>query len=324
MAARVVTVFGGSGFIGRYLVQRLAKRGWTVRVAVRHPDRALFLKPMGAVGQITPVAASVRHAGSIAAVVAGADAVVNLVGILGERGAQTFAAVHGDGAAAVAEAAKAAGARTLVHMSALGADPASSAQYARTKAAGEQGVRTAFPGAAIARPSIVFGPEDGFFNRFAALARFSPALPLIGGGKTRFQPVYVGDVAGALLRLTEDPATAGKTYELGGPRIYSFRELLELMLREIGRRRLLVSVPFGVARAQALAMEIVDRATLQLLPPPPLTADQVRLLERDNVVSSGALTLADLGIQPTAVELTVPSYLARYRPGGRFVQPARG
>ena len=324
MAARVVTVFGGSGFIGRYLVQRLAKRGWTVRVAVRHPDRALFLKPMGAVGQITPVAASVRHAGSIAAAVAGADAVVNLVGILCERGAQTFAAVHAMGAAAVADAAKAAGARTLVHMSALGADPASSAQYARTKAAGEQAVRAAFPGAAIARPSIVFGPEDGFFNRFAALARFSPALPLIGGGKTRFQPVYVGDVARALLRLIENPATAGQTYELGGPRIYSFRELLELMLREIGRRRLLVSVPFAVARAQGLAMEIVDRATLQLLPPPPLTADQVRLLERDNVVSSGALTLADLGIQPTAVELTVPSYLARYRPGGRFVQPARG
>ncbi len=324
MAARVVTVFGGSGFIGRYLVQRLAKRGWTVRVAVRHPDRALFLKPMGAVGQITPVAASVRHAGSIAAAVAGAEAVVNLVGILYERGAQTFAAVHAEGAAAVADAARSAGARTLVHMSALGADPTSSAQYARTKAAGEHAVRAAFPGAAISRPSIVFGPEDGFFNRFAALTRFSPALPLIGGGKTRFQPVYVGDVAGALLRLTEDPTAAGKTYELGGPRIYSFRELLELMLREIGRRRLLVSIPFAVARAQGLALEIVDRATLQLLPPPPLTADQVRLLERDNVVSSGALTLADLGIQPAAVELTVPSYLARYRPGGRFVQPARG
>src|SRR5215475_1645645 len=213
MAARVVTVFGGSGFIGRYLVQRLAKRGWTVRVAVRHPERALFLKPMGAVGQITPVAASVRHAGSIAAAVAGADAVVNLVGILGERGAQTFAAVHAMGAAAVADAAKAAGARTFVHMSALGADPAASAQYARTKAAGEQAVRAAFPGAAIARPSIVFGPEDGFFNRFAGLARVAPALPLIGGGKTRFQPVYVVDVASAIVACIADPATAGRTYE---------------------------------------------------------------------------------------------------------------
>jgi uncharacterized protein YbjT (DUF2867 family) len=324
MAARVVTVFGGSGFIGRYLVQRLAKQGWIIRVAVRHPDQALFLKPMGAVGQITPVAASVRHAGSVAAAVRGADAVVNLVGILCERGTQTFAAIHAEGAAAVVRAAKAAGARTLVQMSALGADAASPAEYARSKAAGEQAVRGEFPAAAIARPSIVFGPEDGFFNRFAGLARFTPVLPLIGGGKTRFQPVYVGDVASALLRLIEDPATAGRTYELGGPHTYSFRELLDLMLREIGRHRMLVSLPFAMARLQGLAMEVADRATLQLLPPPPLTRDQVRLLERDSVVSPGALTLADLGVQPTAVEMVVPSYLARYRPGGRFVQPARG
>ena len=323
MAARVVTVFGGSGFIGRYLVQRLARQGWIVRVAVRHPDRALFLKQMGAVGQITPIAASLRHAGSVAAAVAGADAVVNLVGVLFERGQQTFAAIHADGAATAAAAAKAAGARTFVHMSALGADPASPAQYARTKAAGEQAVRAAFPAAGIVRPSIVFGPEDAFFNRFAGLARLAPALPLIGGGKTRFQPVYVGDVADALARLVEDPATAGNTYELGGPRVYTFRELLEFMLREVGRRRLLLPLPFWLAELQGFFLEMPSRL-LPILPPPPLTRDQVRLLQRDNVVTSGALTVADLGIQPAAVEMMVPGYLARYRPGGRLVEAARG
>ena len=324
MAARIATVFGGSGFIGRYLVQRLTRNGWTVRVAVRHPARALFLKPMGAVGQITPVAASLRHDASIAAAVAGADAVVNLVGVLHDRGAQSFAAIHADGAGRVARAATAAGVERFVQMSAIGADPASPAAYARTKAAGEQAVRAAFPAAAIARPSIVFGPEDSFFNRFATLARFAPALPLIGGGKTLFQPVYVGDVADALLRLVEDPATAGRTYELGGPRVYSFRALLELMLREIGRRRLLVPLPFGLASFQAGLLELLDRATCQILPPPPLTRDQVRLLMRDNIVSDGSLTLADLGIRPTALELVIPGYLARYRPGGRFAAPANG
>lgn len=326
MAARNVTIFGGSGFIGRYLVQRLARRGWIIRVAVRHPDRALFLKPMGAVGQITPVAASLRHEASIAAAVIGADAVVNLVGILHEgsvparvlfpRAVQRFDDIHADGAGHVARAAKASGARIFVQMSALGADPGSPAAYARSKAGGEQAVRAAFPEAAIARPSVVFGPEDDFLNRFATMARFLPALPLIGGGKTRFQPVYVGDVADALLRLVEDQATAGKTYELGGPRIYSFREILELLLREIGRRRLLIPLPFGVAGLQA--------AVLEWLPVPPLTRDQVRLLKRDNVVAPDALTLADLGIQPTAMEAVIPVYLARYRPGGRFVGTALG
>ena len=323
MAARVVTVFGGSGFVGRYVVQRLAKHGWIVRVAVRHPDRALFLKPMGAVGQIVPLAASLHHRESLRIAVTGADAVVNLVGILAERGRQTFSAVHAEGAGAVAAAAKAAGVGTLVQMSALGADPAAAAQYARTKAAGEQAVRAAFPSAGIVRPSIVFGPEDDFFNRFAGMSRFSPALPLIGGGKTRFQPVYVGDVASAIARLVEDQAVAGKTYELGGPRIYSFRELLEFILHEIGRRRLLVPLPFALARLQALCLEIPPRL-IPVLPAPPLTRDQVRLLERDNVVSAGALTLADLGIQPAAVEMLVPGYLARYRPGGRPVLAAHG
>jgi NADH dehydrogenase len=207
-------------------------------------------------------------------------------------------------------------------MSALGADVASPAEYARSKAAGEAVVRAAFPAASITRPSIVFGPEDAFFNRFAGMARYVPALPLIGGGKTRFQPVYVGDVAGALLRLVEDPATAGKTYELGGPRVYSFRELLEFILRTVGRRRLLVPVPFWLANLQAFFLEIPPRL-IPLLPPPPLTRDQVRLLRRDNVVSAGALTLAELGIQPAAVELMVPGYLARYRRGGHFAPTLR-
>ena len=323
MTARIVTVFGGSGFVGRYLVQRLARHGWIVRVAVRRPDRALFLKPMGAVGQITPMAASLRHDGSVAAAVAGADAVVNLVGILYGRGANSFTAIHVEGAARVARAARAAGAKTFVQMSALGADPGSPAEYGRSKAAGEQAVREVFPEAAIARPSIVFGPEDDFFNRFATLARFSPALPLIGGGRTRFQPVHVGDVADALLRLVEDPATAGKTYELGGPRVYSFRELLELMLHEIGRRRLLLSVPFGLASLQAFFLELPSNL-VPVLPAPPLTRDQVQMLRRDSVVSGGALTLGDLGIRPAALELIVPGYLGRYRPGGRFVTPANG
>ncbi|MGH6928148.1 MAG: complex I NDUFA9 subunit family protein [Dongiaceae bacterium] len=316
MTARSVTVFGGSGFIGRYLVQRLARHGWIIRVAVRHPDRALFLKPMGAVGQITPIPASLGHEDSIAAAVAGVDAVVNLVGVLYERGARTFARIHADGAARVARAAKAAGVSTFVQMSALAADPASPADYARSKAAGERAVRSIHPDARIARPSVVFGPEDDFLNRFATMARFLPALPLIGGGETRFQPVYVGDVADALLRLVEDPTTAGKTYELGGPQIYSFRALMELMLLEIGRRRLLVPLPYAVASLQAFFLE--------WLPVPPLTRDQVRLLKRDTVVGPNALTLADLGIPPTAMELVIPTYLASYRPGGRFVGMAVG
>ena len=320
MAARSVTVFGGSGFIGRYLVQRLARHGWIVRVAVRRPDRALFLKPMGAVGQITPVAASLRHEGSVAAAVAGADAVVNLVGILHGRGASSFTAIHVEGAARAARAARTAGVRTFVQMSALGADPNSPAEYGRTKAAGELAVREIIPAAGIVRPSVVFGPEDDFFNRFATMARFAPALPLIGGGRTLFQPVYVGDVADALLRLVEDPATAGKTYELGGPRAYSFRALLELMLQEIGRRRLLLPLPFGLASLMAFFLELPSNL-VPALPMPPLTQDQVQMLRRDNVVSAGALTLANLRIQPTALELVIPSYLARYRRGGRFVAP---
>ncbi len=304
MASGLVTVFGGSGFIGRHFVKRLAESGRRVRVAVRDPVAADYLKPMGDVGQIVPVQANLRHEASVAAAVAGAEAVVNLVGILFEAGPQRFAAVHAAGAGRVAAAAAAAGAARLVHVSAIGADPDSEARYAQSKAAGEAAAREAFPGVTIVRPSVVFGPEDDFFNRLAALARISPVMPLIGGN-TRFQPVYVGDVAAALCAILDDPETAGKTYELGGPRVYSFADLIRLLLREIGRRRLLVPVPRFVAMFEA--------GFLELLPKPPLTRDQVRLLDHDNVVGDEALTLADLGVTPTPLEGVLPTYLARFR-----------
>lgn len=306
----VVTVFGGSGFIGRYVVEKLAKRGWMIRVAVRRPDDALFLKTAGQLGQIAPIAANIRDQRSVEAVIAGADAVINLVGILFESGPQRFAKVQAEGPGRIAAAAAAAGVRQMVHISAIGADSASPAAYGRSKAAGEQAVRAAFPAATILRPSIVFGPEDGFFNRFAAMTRLSPALPLIGGGRTRFQPVYVVDVADAVLAALERPDAAGQIYELGGPGTYSFRELMQLLLQEIGRRRLLIPIPFALASLQG--------ALLQYLPSPPLTLDQVRLLKRDNVVSPGAKGLADLGIAPTAVEVILPTYLDKYRPRGGY------
>ncbi len=313
MNARIVTVFGGSGFIGRHLVGRLAKQGWVIRVAVRHPSQANFLKPMGDVAQITPIRAPLQEQIAVEAAVDGAEAVINLVGILYERGRQKFSTIHAHGAQAVAEAAQAVGAGSLVQISSIGADIHGEAEYARSKGAGEAAVKIAFPEATIIRPSIVFGPEDGFFNRFAEMARFSPVLPLIGGGGTRFQPVYVGDVAEAIARCLADPATRGKTYELGGPRVYTFKELMQLLLHEIRRRRLLVPWPFKLADMQA--------AVLERLPVPPLTRDQVKLLRSDNVVASNALTLADLGIEPTAVEVIVPTYLDRYRPHGRFNLP---
>ncbi|QEX14916.1 3-beta-hydroxy-Delta(5)-steroid dehydrogenase [Hypericibacter terrae] len=314
MARKLATVFGGSGFIGRYVVQRLAKRGWMVRAAVRRPDEALFLKPLGDVGQITPIAANLRHQGSVEAAVAGADAVVNLVGLLYQGGPQRFDAVHVEGAGRAAAAARKAGAAQFVQVSAIGADPASPAAYARTKAAGEAAVKSAFPQATVLRPSIVFGPEDQFFNRFARMARLTPVLPLIGGGHTRFQPVYVGDVADAVAAAVERQDAAGKTYELGGPEIRTFRELMVLMLQEIERRRLLVPIPFAIASLQG--------ALLQLLPMPPLTLDQVRLLKRDNVVTAGMPGLKELGVGATALELILPTYLARYRPGGRHMRLA--
>lgn len=306
----IVTVFGGSGFVGRYVVQRLARDGWMVRVAVRHPARAKFLKPLGDIGQITPLCVPLQDAEAVATSLAGADAAINLVGILFEAGRQRFQAVQAEGAGAIAAAAAEAGVKSLVHVSAIGADPDSASAYARSKGEGEAAVRQAFPEATILRPSVLFGPEDDFFNRFAEMSRFAPALPLIGGGRTRFQPVYVGDVAAAVMTALAEPACRGKVYELGGPKVYSFKELLEIMLKVIGRRRALVSLPFGLASLQAAFME--------LLPVPPLTRDQVTLLRRDNVVSPGALTFKDLGIEPTALEAIIPSYLERYRAGGRF------
>lgn len=316
MATRIATVFGGSGFIGRHLIGRLAKQGWTLRVAVRRPAQANFLKPLGEVGQITPIRAPLQDQVAVEAAVQGGTAVVNLVGILYERGAQTFAAVHARGAQTIAAAAKAAGAEYLVHVSSIGADLRAEAEYARSKGAGEAAVKTAFPRATILRPSIVFGPEDDFFNRFAAMARLAPALPLIGGGRTKFQPVYVGDVASAIAACLESKRHQGQSYELGGPRVYSFAELMTLMLREIHRQRLLVPVPFALAEMMA--------GPLELLPVPPLTRDQVRLLRRDNVVAAGARTLADLGITPTSVEVILPTYLERYRPHGRFTSHGAG
>jgi uncharacterized protein YbjT (DUF2867 family) len=310
MARGRVTVFGGSGFIGRYVVQRLARAGWQVRVAVRRPDEALFLKTSGDVGQVTPIAANIRDDRSVAAAVAGADAVINLVGILYQSGKQSFDAVQSKGAARLAAAAKAAGAARFIQISAVGADPSSASLYAKSKAAGEQAVKLAFPGATILRPSIVFGPEDDFFNRFARLAMMSPALPLIGGGSTKFQPVYVGDVAAAVEKTLDDASTAGKTYELGGPRIYTFRALMEMLLKEIGRCRLLLPLPFALASLKA--------AFLQLLPIPPLTVDQVRLLKRDNVVTANAPGLKELGIAPTTLESVLPGYLDQYRPLGYY------
>ena len=315
MTPSMVTVFGGSGFLGRHLVQRLAATGARVTVAVRNPESALFLKPMGDVGQITPVGADVRDGPAVAAAVQGADWVVNLVGVLYETRRQSFSAIHAQGAERIAKAAKAAGARRLVHVSAIGADRHSSAAYARSKAAGEAAVAAAYPAATILRPSIIFGPEDDFFNRFAAMARVSVALPLFGGGETRFQPVYVGDVAAAVVKALTDEGTAGTTYELGGPRVYSFRQLMELMLAEIGRKRILLPLPFFVADAMG--------AVLQSLPlpfgmAPPLTGDQAKLLRYDNVVSGDAPGLADLGIAPTACEIILPTYLDRFRRHGRF------
>jgi NADH dehydrogenase len=304
MRDAVVTVFGGSGFIGRHLVRRLAHRGATIRVPTRLPDAAIHLRPMGAVGQIVLARFDPRREGQVEAMVEGSTHVVNLIGILFERKAGDFEALQGRLPGRIARAAATAGARRLVQMSAIGADAGSTSLYARSKAAGEAAAREGFAGATVLRPSIVFGPEDGFFNRFAEMARLLPALPLIGGGATRFQPVYVGDVAAALMAALERDDAPGRTYELGGPRTYTFKELLTYMLGVIGRRRLLVPLPYGIAALQARLLE--------LLPEPPLTRDQIELLKRDNVVSPGAAGLADLGIAPTPLEVIVPTYLRQY------------
>lgn len=313
MNTNLVTIFGGSGFLGRHTVRALARAGWRIRVATRHPARGFFLRPLGTVGQIDFVKCGVADADNVAAAVMGANAVINLTGILFQKG-QTFEDVQAEGAANIAQAAAAAGVNALVHVSAIGADAQSESEYAATKAQGEQAVREAFPDAVILRPSIIFGPEDGFFNKFAGMARFLPMLPLVGGGHTRFQPVFVGDVAAAIVQALSSPSARGRTFELGGPSIYSFKELLQMILRETGRKRLLVPLPFGLASLKA--------AFLQLLPNPVLTMDQVKLLKRDNVVAPTAASLADLGITPTSVEAVIPSYLWRFRAKGEYADYA--
>jgi uncharacterized protein YbjT (DUF2867 family) len=294
------------------VVKRLAERGDVLTIGGRSAAAAKFLKLKGDVGQVGLVNIAIDDEALLPAFVANNDTIVNLVGILHERGAQRFDMAHHVGPARLARLAREAGALRFVHISAIGADPRSPSAYARTKAAGEEAVRDAFPTATILRPSVVFGPEDQFFNRLAALAMISPVLPLIGGGETRFQPVYVGDVADAVVRVIDDSTTAGRTYELGGPQVYTLRALIELLLAEIRRKRLLIDIPFGLATLQARLMS--------LLPNPPLTPDQVEMLKRDNVVSSGALTLATLGITPTAVEAILPSYLGRFRRGGWYAR----
>ncbi len=320
---QLITVFGGSGFVGRHVVRALVKRGYRVRVAVRRPDLAGFLQPLGTVGQIHAVQANLRYPDSVAAAVRGADAVINLVGILQESGRQNFASVHANGARAVAQACATQGVTRLVQISAIGAAREALSVYGRSKAEGEAAVLAVAPGAVILRPSIVFGPEDGFFNRFATLARMLPVLPLIGGGETKFQPVFVGDVAEATARVVDGAASAGAVYELGGPEVKSFRELIAYICEITGRKRLLAPLPFALARMKARILEIVDLLSLGLLPRElMLTRDQVASLETDNVVSAAATaegrTLQGLGIAPTAIEAVVPSYLWRFRKTGQF------
>jgi NADH dehydrogenase len=311
MKRHQIAVMGGSGFIGRYIVKRLAERGEVLAVGGRHAADAKFLKLKGDVGQVGLVNIGIDAPEDVLrAFVEGKDALINCVGILYERGSQKFDVVHHSAPAKLARLAREAGVERLVHISAIGADPRSTSAYARTKAAGEQAVHDAFPTATILRPSIVFGPEDDFFNRFATLAVMSPFVPLIGGGETRFQPVYVGDVASAALRVLDDPATAGRTYELGGPKVYNFRQLMELLLGEIKRHRRFIDLPFGLASLQARFMA--------LLPKPPLTPDQVEMLKRDNIVAAGALDLKTLGITPTSIEAVIPTYLDRFRKGGWY------
>jgi NADH dehydrogenase len=308
----LVTVIGGSGFLGRYAVRALAKEGWRIRVAMRRPHLAPELRVMGDVGQIELVQANLRDQDAVRRALEGAEAVVNLVGLLYESGRQRFDALHVTGAGAAARIAAAAGAQRFVHLSAIGADLASRAVYGRTKAEGEAAVRGAFPQAAILRPSIVFGEEDDFFNRFGAMATISPALPLIGGGATRFQPVYAADVGAAIAAALKAPDARGGLYELGGPSIYSFKELMELILKETRRRRILVPIPFPVAEIMGEVAQLLALTPLS----PPLTRDQVELLKVDNVASGPGL--AALGVAATPVEAIIPTYLWKYRPGGQF------
>ncbi|MDX5351286.1 MAG: complex I NDUFA9 subunit family protein [Paracoccaceae bacterium] len=314
--SKLVTIFGGSGFVGRYIARRMAKEGWRVRVAVRRPNEALFVRPYGVVGQVEPVACNIRDDASVRSVIRGADAVVNCVGILNRSGRNTFDAVQAEGAGRIARIAAAEGVANLVHVSAIGADAGSDSDYARTKGEGEAAVLAGFPNAVILRPSIIFGTEDGFFNRFAGMTRMGPILPVVGAG-TRFQPVYVDDVAAAAVKGVLGEAAPG-VYELGGPEVDTFRGLMGRMLKVIQRRRAVVNVPFFLARIMGFAFDAVQAVTLGLVENKMITRDQVRNLARDNVVSPGAKGLADLGITPTAMEAVLPDYLWRFRPSGQF------
>lgn len=315
MRNEVITVLGGSGFIGRYLVRELCRGGYRVRVAVRRPHLAVDLKVSGEPGQIQFVQTNVRNRPSVERAVEGADGVVNLVGVLNEEGRQTFASTMNRGAATVAEAAAAAGITKFVQMSALGADPDASSSYARAKAGGEKAVREALPSAVIIRPSVVFGPEDDFFNKFAQMARFSPVLPLIGGGKTRMQPVYAGDVARAIVGALEDPLAQGRTFTLAGPRVYCFRELMETMLAATGQRRFLAPVPWPVAGVMGTIGTIAGKLPFVT---PPITADQVELLKQDNIAGpDDEAGLQELGVaHPETLEAILPTYMRRFRKPG--------
>jgi NADH dehydrogenase len=313
--SHLVTIFGGSGFVGRYIARRLAKDGWRIRVACRNPNEAMFVRPYGVVGQVEPVFANIRDDASVRAVLQGADAVVNCVGTFDARGRNSFEAVQAEGATRVARIAAEEGVARMVHLSAIGASATSDSEYARSKAAGEAGVFAHMPGAVILQPSVIFGTEDQFFNRFAGMARLGPLLPVVGAA-TRFQPVWVDDVAAAAQMGVLGTAPAG-IYELGGPEVATFRELIELMLRIIRRRRLVLNIPFPVAGAMAGGFSFGNWLSFGLLPMT-ITPDQVRSLRVDNVVTEGAKGFADLGIAPTAPEAILPDYLWRFRPSGQY------
>ncbi len=314
--SKLVTIIGGSGFVGRYIARRMAKDGWRVRVAVRRPNEALFVRPYGVPGQVEPVACNIRDDASVRAVIRGADAVVNCVGTFRKGGKNNFDAVQVEGAARVARIAAVEGVARLVQISSIGADRASDSHYSRTKGEGESAVLAAFPGAVILRPSVIFGTEDQFFNRFAAMTRMGPVLPVVGAN-TKFQPVYVDDVAQAAEKALKGEAAPG-VYELGGPEVDTFRGLMGRMLKVIQRRRAVVNLPFVLARIMGFGFDMVEAVTLGLIENKMITRDQVRSLVRDNVVTPGARGFADLGIVPTAMDAVLPEYLWRYRPSGQY------
>lgn len=313
--SKLVTIYGGSGFVGRYIARRMAKEGWRVRVAVRRPNEAIFVKTYGVVGQVEPVLCNIRDDASVASVMKGADAVVNCVGVLAEAGKNTFNAVQSEGAARIARLAAEAGITRMVHLSAIGADADSDSDYARTKAEGEAAVLEHQPDAMILRPSVVFGSEDAFFNRFAGMARFGPVLPVVGAN-TQFQPVYVDDVARAAVMGVLGNALG--IYELGGPVKMSFRELMEQMLQVIRRRRLVLNIPFFAARIMAFSFDMLQAASGGLIKNGMVTRDQVKNLANDNVVSEDAQTFETLGIAPVTMASVLPEYLWRFRPSGQY------